>query len=74
MKAKDLNMPGADQASSASYDPRPVQCRNLEGYPSYFRSICMNFRVISTMPIFQIFEPANAFAQAHDHDYERYTP
>ena len=74
MKAKDLNMPGADQVSSAGYDPRPVQCRNLEGYPSYFRSICMNFRGISTMPIFQIFEPANAFAQAHDHDYERFTP
>lgn len=68
-KARDLEMPGADESTNLMFDPRPEMHRGAKSYEAHFRNTCLNFKGISKMPIFQLFEPANTRAMAHDHDY-----
>ena len=76
LKANMMNLPSADELTNGDFDPRPSKYRKTENYDyeSYFRSTCLNFRGVHKMPIFQLFEPANAKAAAHDHDYLELTP
>ena len=74
LKAKDLKLQGADEFTSMDFDPRPEHLRQHPGYTDYFRNTCLNFPGISSMPIFQMFTPANTHAVAHDHDYLKLTP
>ena len=73
-KTLSLNMSGADEFTNMEFDPKPQHLRNMPGYQDHFRNTCLNFSGFSEMPIFQTFEPANALAVAHDHDYLRLTP
>ncbi|XP_052790029.1 uncharacterized protein LOC128224265 [Mya arenaria] len=69
LKARDLNLGGADICDIKDFDPRPQKFRKVDGYQDYFHNICMNFRGISKTPIFQTFSPANIRAISNDHDY-----
>lgn len=55
-------MQAADEFTYMDFDPRSDHLRNDPDYYDYFRNVCLNFSGISNMPIFQLFEPANAFA------------
>lgn len=56
--------------SQASYDPRPIEARNLKSYPALFQNTCLNFAHKSpNMPILQTVPPCNVYAFYHDHDY-----
>lgn len=74
LKASQLEVPGADEFTNMNFDPRPAHLRNNPGYGDFFRNTCLNFSGVSTMPIFQLFTPANSLAVAHDHDYLQKTP
>ena len=74
LKANQLNVPGADEITNVTFDPRPPHYRGNPGYQDFFRNTCLNFSGVSTMPVFQLFEPANALAIAKDHDYLKLTP
>jgi hypothetical protein len=74
LHSRSINMPGAGEVSNVDFDPRPAEYRNTKWYPSYFQNICLNYKGISTMPIFQTVAPANTLAAAHDHDYLQETP
>lgn len=69
LKARNINMPGADDVTDFDFDPRPKKFQKDAGYSDYFRNTCLNFKGCSQMPLFQLFKPANAKAVAHDHDY-----
>ena len=74
LKAKYLKLHWADEFTSIDFDPRPEHLRQNPGYTDFFRITCLNFQGISSMPIFQLFTPANTYAVAHDHDYLQLTP
>ena len=74
LKANQLNVPGADEFTNMTFDPRPTHFINNPGYQDFFRNTCLNFSEISTMPVFQLFPPANSYAVAKDHDYLKQTP
>ena len=56
-----------------SFEPRPVEYRNLPEYPQQFRSVWINSRTMD-IPILQLYEPADIRAVHHDHDYPKDTP
>ena len=58
------------------YDPRPVHMRNCVETVDRFRAACVNFMNSSnqTMPVLQLFPPANIPALCHDHDYMAQSP
>ncbi|XP_041363632.1 uncharacterized protein LOC121379200 [Gigantopelta aegis] len=74
LKAKQMNLPRADEFTNMDFDPRPANLRNNPGYSDFFRNHCLNFLGISKMPIFQLIPPANSYAVALDHDYLELTP
>ena len=74
IKAKSLDVLGADEFTNLDFDPRPEQYRDDAAYPELFRNVCLNFPGISEMPIFQTFRPANTYGVAHDHDYLKLSP
>ena len=74
LKSNNLDLAGADEFTNMNFDPRPERFRNNKGYLDHFRNVCLNFPGASKMPIYQIFEPSNMLAVAHDHDYLKLTP
>lgn len=60
-KAKDINIPGADESTNISYEPRKSKFINSSSYEAFFRNSCINFAAISfsCMPINQLFKPCN---------------
>ncbi|KAK2142384.1 hypothetical protein LSH36_963g00046 [Paralvinella palmiformis] len=56
-----------------TFDPRPLDCRNISGYDDQVRSIWLNFTVTNP-PIRQVYAPANVYAIANDHDYQDKSP
>ena len=65
----------------SSFDPCPVNRRNMAGYASMFTNACINFQASSTslvnslpMPILQTFPSANIYAVVHDHHYLQQDP
>ena len=72
---KAVNLPLAEiKGTSVSFDPRPVEYRKRDGYSVYFRSIWVNHKNISSLPISQLYPPANMYAIASDHDYLEGSP
>lgn len=72
---KAVNLPLAEiKGTSVSFDPRPVEYRKRDGYSSYFRNIWVNHKNISSLPISQLYPPANMYAIASDHDYLEGSP
>lgn len=70
LKSSKITMPGSDAlTNTGTFDPRPEHLRKMPGYSDYFDNICLNFKGISEMPIFQVIPPANTRGVAHDHDY-----
>lgn len=62
-------------ATVALLDPRPVECRNVAKYKDLTRHIILNNHFAGIdMPLNQLYEPANLYAVAHDHDYLKYSP
>lgn len=61
---------------SLIYDPRPEHLRITEQHADHFRGACLNFpgKVGQTMPVMQLFTPANIPALCHDHDYMALSP
>jgi len=57
------------------YDPRPADCRNTPQYGSYVRNTIINYRGLhgDSVPLAQLYEPANRYALEHDHDYSANT-
>ena len=55
-------------SSLGDFDPRPPTRLNMPEYPSHFRSVWVNSRCES-LPIRQLFGPANLHAINHRHDY-----
>ena len=79
LKASELKIRKSESSSSlslnASFDPRPEHLRNRPEYATEFRNACINAASeCPTMPITQCYPPANPFALAHDHDYQKDTP
>ena len=59
----------------SSCDPRPAEYRNMKYYQNFVRNVSLNFQYLGNeMPICQLYEPANLYAVAHDHDYLKYSP
>ena len=50
------------------FDPRPPKYRKANTF-SRVRNVVLNNTTTRKMPIFQLFEPANPYALANDHDY-----
>ena len=84
-KASQLSLRKTDSSKGikmmSSFDPRPVNRRNMAGYASMFSNTCINFQASSTssvnslpMPILQTFPPANIFGVVHDHHYLQQDP
>lgn len=64
-------------ATIASCDPRPPELQNMENYNRFLRNLTLNYQFgekCQNMPISQLYEPANLYAVAHDHDYLKYSP
>ena len=53
------------------FDPRPVECINAAGYASTVRNLTINYRGLhpDSVPLIQLYEPANIYAVEKDHDY-----
>ena len=62
------------KGTSVSFDPRPVEYRKRDDYSAYFRNIWVNHKNISSLPISQLYPPANMHAIASDHDYLEGSP
>ena len=62
-------------ATLASCGPRPSHFQNMENYKHIFRNLTLNYQFAENdMPVTQLYEPANLYAVAHDHDYLQYSP
>ena len=59
--------------SLSDYDPRPEHLRKTTEYQHHFRNMCINMTP-SSMPVLQLFPPANPYAIANDHDYLPLSP
>ena len=68
IKASNLPL-SKKKASDVIFDPRPAKYRKQDSYKDYFRNTCLNYKEISKFPVSQIFQPANLYAVASDHDY-----
>ena len=67
---KAVNLPLAEiKGTSVSFDPRSVEYRKTDGYSAYLRNIWVSHANISSLPISQLYHPANMYAIASDHDY-----
>lgn len=73
IKACDLSI-AVVKASNVNFDPRPREFQNTANYQDYFRNICLNHKAGSTLPIIQLFPPANIYGIVTDHDYFEYHP
>lgn len=53
------------------FDPRPIEVRNAAGYDSYVRNLTINYKSLNadSVPLLQLYEPANTYALENDHDY-----
>ena len=62
-------------AAELHFDPRPVESRKAPGYRSYVRNVAINYMTLHTdsVPLIQLYEPANTYATENDHDYLRNT-
>ena len=62
-------------ATISSCDPRPAEYRNMKNDQNFVRNASLNFQYLGNeMPVCQLYEPANLYAVAHDHDYLKYSP
>ena len=72
VKAAELKI-GHSNTNTANlhFDPRPVDSRNTPGYASFVRNLTINYRGIhkDSVPLVQLYEPANTYAIEHDHAY-----
>lgn len=66
---KSANLPLANTNINVKFDPRPEQYRNTPQYNNFFRNTCINHSSVNSMPISQLFPPANPYALDLDHDY-----
>jgi len=57
--------------SLKTFDPRPLDCRNISGYDDQVRSIWLN-STATNPPIRQMYAPANVYA--NNHDYQDKSP
>ncbi|CAC5388039.1 unnamed protein product [Mytilus coruscus] len=73
IKACDLSV-SAVRASNVNFDPRPRASQNTSNYQDYFRNICLNHKYGSTLPIVQLYPPANIYGVVTDHDYFEFHP
>ena len=72
---KSANLSLAEtKAQSVNFDPRPQKYRNTLGYSDLFRNTWLNHRDVNSMPIAQLYCPANVYAVASDHDYLKGSP
>jgi len=72
VKASHLNICHSNtNNNNLRYDPRPADCRNAPQYSSYVRNTVINYRGLlgGSVPLAQLYEPANRYAIEHDHDY-----
>ena len=79
LKASELRIAKNENRSNSSFntafDPRPEDMRKRPQYQAEFRNTCVNFASTSpSMPVTQLYPPANPYAVAHDHDYLKDTP
>ena len=68
IKAQNLPLQ-RDKTSKWTSDPRPAECRGDATYPHYFRNVVLGAKGACSMPISQLFPPANIRAVAADHTY-----
>ena len=74
VKMKDMKLRRDISPSHlSSYDPRPVEFRNLPEYPDHFRNVWLN-STAQDLPIRQLNEPCDIRAVHRDHDYLKETP
>ncbi|XP_063436783.1 uncharacterized protein LOC134718219 [Mytilus trossulus] len=71
---KAQKLPISNEGLNVSFDPRPEKFRSVIGYNDYFRNICLNHSNIGSFPISHLFQPANLYAVAVDHDYFKLSP
>ena len=77
IKAKNLFLKRPiDKKKLINFDPRPKKFRKNKNYLCYFRNKCISFAALvkETMPVLQIYKPANILGFYHDHDYEKLHP
>ncbi|KAK2157447.1 hypothetical protein LSH36_191g02017 [Paralvinella palmiformis] len=55
------------------FDSRPEEMRNTPGYPGMFRGVWINSST-KNPAILQLYEPANVYGVANDHDYLPLSP
>ena len=70
MKCESL--PAVRNQRDPNYDPRPLKYRQQDGAKDRIRNILVNYQASHpdrTMPISQMFPPANTYALYKDHDY-----
>jgi len=60
-------------AHLASFDPRPQNYRHQINYPTHFRNTWINAG-FATLPVLQLYPPANMHAVNNDHDYQPKCP
>lgn len=62
---------GNTDSAKLHFDPRPVETRNTPGYASYVRNMIINYKGlhVDSVPLVQLYEPANTYAIEHDHVY-----
>ncbi|CAC5413912.1 unnamed protein product [Mytilus coruscus] len=73
IKACDLSVTVV-RASNVNFDPRPRAFQNTSNYQDYFRNICLSHKCGSTLPIVQLYPPANIYGVVTDHDYFEFHP
>lgn len=76
IKAQNLSLrEQKEQESSSSlnanFDPRPPKYRNMSNYTTNFKNICINYSSTHawSMPVLNLFPPANIYAINNDHQY-----
>lgn len=74
VKLRKTHCKGRSISAMAEFDPRPQQLRNTVAYRSFFRNHCIGQSCAKSMPITQLFPPANLYALNNDHDYDLLTP
>ena len=73
VKTQDLKLRRDGSLSHLlSFDPRPVEYRNLPEYPQQFQSVWITSRTLD-IPIWQLYEPTDTQPVHHDYDYLKET-
>ncbi|KAL4709158.1 hypothetical protein ACJJTC_008086 [Scirpophaga incertulas] len=67
-------VPRRKQNMSVLYQPYPIKNINRQNYNSRVRNLLVNFGTNSTMPLKQLYEPANPYAIENDHNYDIVDP